>query len=227
MRRAGLRRTLPSYQSYSARIDAEPLDITAVERHPQRARCGKNENAKAKPTNKMMPAARNRISAAGSIIWFRTNIGISRDHGCLYQLKSKELVKSRARGQRGEAGGVFDKVALSGAMPFCKCKSSTLKCDFFYPFRGGSVGVSLQQSLPTLRHLHPKFPIIVVLSVRGEVSTFIDLRLEKICFVEHCYNQKAPLRGPSVTKRLCAVNCSRNLKRSYLSRGAKDRGEHR
>ena len=90
--------------------------------------------------------------------------------------------------------------ALSGAMPFCKCKSSALKCDFFYSFRDGSVGVSLQQSLPTLRHLHPKFPIVVVLRVRGEVSTFIDLRLEKICFVEHCHNQKAPLRGPSVTK---------------------------
>jgi hypothetical protein len=43
----------------------------------------------------------------------------------------------------------------------------------------------------------------VVLRVRGEVSTFTDLRLEKICFVEHCHNQKAPLRGPSVTKRLC------------------------
>jgi len=91
---------------------------------------------------------------------------------------------------------VCENVHLSGAMPFCKCKSSALKCDFFYPFRDGSVGVSLQQSLPTLRHLHPKFPIILVLRVRGEVSTFIDLRLEKICFVEHCHNQKGPARGP-------------------------------
>jgi hypothetical protein len=55
----------------------------------------------------------------------------------------------------------------------------------------------------------------VVLRVRGEVSTFIDLRLEKICFVEHCHNQKAPLRGPSVTKRLCAFNCSRKSQKSY------------
>jgi len=86
-------------------------------------------------------------------------------------------------GEHRQAAGVFDKVALSGAMPFCKCKSSALKCDFFYPFRDRSVGVSLQQSLPTLGHLHPKFPIIVVFRVRGEVSTFIDLHLEKICFV--------------------------------------------
>ena len=67
-------------------------------------------------------------------------------------------------------------------MLFFKCKSSaTLEYDFFYPLRGRRVGVSaFQQSLPTLRQLEPKFPIILVLRVRGEVFTFIGFRLKKI-----------------------------------------------
>src|SRR6516164_3623859 len=96
-----------------------------------------------------------------------------------------------------------DKVALS-----CTVPSSTPEYNFFYSFRGGSVGGS-QQSLPTLRHLQPKFPVVLVGSQHGKASTLVDLFFEKICLVEHCHNQKAPLRGPSPKKRLCAVNCSR------------------
>jgi hypothetical protein len=43
----------------------------------------------------------------------------------------------------------------------------------------------------------------MVLRVRGEVFTFIDFRLKKICSLKHCHNQKAPLRGPSI-KIKCA-----------------------
>jgi len=75
-----------------------------------------------------------------------------------------------------QAAKSFDKVPLSGAMPFSK----SLEYDFFYPLRGRRVGVSaFEQSLPTLRQLEPKFPIILVLRVRGEVFTFIDFRLKK------------------------------------------------
>jgi len=46
-------------------------------RYPQRVRCGKNENKKTKATAKMMPAARNIISAAGS--YFGSNMGNPRE----------------------------------------------------------------------------------------------------------------------------------------------------
>jgi hypothetical protein len=48
-----------------------------------------------------------------------------------------------------------------------------------------------QQSLPTVRHLQPKFPVVLVGSLRGKASTLVALFLEKIWFVEHCDNQKA------------------------------------
>jgi hypothetical protein len=102
-----------------------------------------------------------------------------------------------------QAAQYSDKLALSCAVP-----SSTPEYNFFYPFRSGSVGGS-QQFFPTLRHLQPKFPVVLVGSQRGKASTLVDLFFEKICFVEHCHNQKAPLGGPSTKKRLCAVNCSR------------------
>jgi hypothetical protein len=70
---------------------------------------------------------------------------------------------------------------------------------------------SYQQSFPTLRHFQPKFPVVLVGSPLGKASTLVDLLLEKICFVEHCHNQKAPLSGPSREKRSCAVNCSREI----------------
>ena len=66
-----------------------------------------------------------------------------------------------------------------------------------------------QHSFPTLRHLPPKFPVVLVGSLRGKASTLVDLFLEKICFVEHCDNQK--VRRPSLNKRLCAANCSRQI----------------
>jgi hypothetical protein len=71
------------------------------------------------------------------------------------------------------------------------CKSSAPEDDFFYSFRGGSVGVSpCQQSFPTLRHFQPKIPVVCVGSLRGKASTLVDLFLEKICFVEDCHTQK-------------------------------------
>jgi len=107
--------------------------------------------------------------------------------------RAKLLTKDEARRDRGEyrhAAKSSDKATLSGA------SSATPEYDFFYPLRGSSVGESpFQQSLPTLRHLEPKFPINLVLSVRGEVSTFIDLCLEKLWLVERCRNRKAPLRA--------------------------------
>jgi hypothetical protein len=60
-----------------------------------------------------------------------------------------------------------------------------------------------------LRHFEPKLPVVLVGSLGGKAATLVDLLLEKICFVEHCHNQKAPLRDPSTKKRLCAVICSR------------------
>jgi hypothetical protein len=79
-------------------------------------------------------------------------------------------------------------------VPVCK-SSGAPEYDFCTPFRGGgSVGASpYQQSFPTLSHLQPKFPVILVGSLRDKASTLVDLFLEKICFVEHCDNQKAPL----------------------------------
>jgi hypothetical protein len=93
---------------------------------------------------------------------------------------------AKDRGEHRQAAKSSDKVALS-----CTEPSSTPEYDFFYPFRGGSVGGS-QQSFPTLRHLQPKFPVVLVGSLRGKASTLVDLFFEKICFVEHCHNQKAP-----------------------------------
>jgi hypothetical protein len=62
-----------------------------------------------------------------------------------------------------------------------------------------------------LRHFQPKLPVVLVGSPLGKASTLVDLLLEKICFVEHFHTQKAPLGGPSREKRLCAVNCSREI----------------
>jgi hypothetical protein len=98
----------------------------------------------------------------------------------------------------GEAAQYSDKVALSCAVP-----SSTPEYNFFYPFRSGSVGGS-QQSFPTLRHLQPKSPVVLVGSQRGKASTLIDLFFEKICFVEHCHNQKARSEAPQ-QRNVCAL----------------------
>jgi len=73
--------------------------------------------------------------------------------------------RSRAadRGEYGQLAKSSDKVALTGAVPVCK-SSGAPEYDFFYSLRGRSVGGSaFQQSFPTLRHLEPKLPIILVL----------------------------------------------------------------
>ena len=69
---------------------------------------------------------------------------------------------------------------LSCAVPVCK-SSGAVEYDFCTPFRGGSFGaLPYQHSFPTLRYLHPKFPVVLVGRLRGKASTLVDLFLEKI-----------------------------------------------
>src|SRR5262249_40207978 len=91
----------------------------------------------------------------------------------------------------------------------------------FVPLSGaeGSEYRSTNKSFPTLRHLQPKFPVVLVGSLRGKASTLVVLFLEKICFVEHCDNQKAPLQAPQ-SINVCAlliVPSRPNVARSHSS----------
>jgi hypothetical protein len=64
----------------------------------------------------------------------------------------------------------------------------------------------LQQPLPTIGHLQPKFSIIFVTRPRGGVSTLRDLRLKKIGRFEHCVLPQQNARSKaSANKRLSAV----------------------
>jgi hypothetical protein len=81
---------------------------------------------------------------------------------------------------------------LSGAVAFRK--DGPFEPDFLNRLHGGAVGLlRSQQAFPAMRQAQPKFAVVFIAGIRGQLSTLLDLILEKIAGFDHCdHHNKSP-----------------------------------
>jgi hypothetical protein len=91
---------------------------------------------------------------------------------------------------------------LGGAAAFRK--DGPFEPDFLNGLHGGAILLLRpQQAFPAVRQAQPKFAVVFIAGIRGQLSALLDLILEEIAGFDHCAIPitKAPLAGASTNKK--------------------------
>jgi hypothetical protein len=95
--------------------------------------------------------------------------------------------------------------ALGSAAPLRKYR--TFEPDFLNGFHAGTVVLlGSQQTFPAMSQAQPKFAIVFIAGIRGQLSALLDLVLEEIACFKHSITQtKRPARRGSYASHNAAA----------------------